>query len=415
MIAGDFPRHPLGLTQDILPLTIISWSKLYLLVFSFTFLLFVLQKGIRQIKTETLKILGLPLWILAGTFFISVVCSQWKRMSSEAFVYFLVILFFIAMFSVFLEQESKAEDVWMTIAWAVLFLAAKVIRWRIHEGFRIAAYLVLNNTWVGKIQLAWVFNLFAPLLLAKYFSTKDWRWGIYGAAWVACGLAVYVLFSRAGTSIFLLSSFLVFLMHWKEWRKWLPIAAVIVAGLGWAASESPAMTDYTIKSTSFYAKDLGLAKRILIWKDSLRMFLDHPLTGIGLGTYDEVAYSQYGAPYGQDSDTRFYRGGWHAHNVFLHILAETGALGFLAWLYLLYTYFMFLEGSWKENISGERQSLAGAFFVSLLSFVLVSCLDNLLAVRVHQSLRINLTLTFLICFAVANLRPSANAGLMLKS
>ena len=38
---------------------------------------------------------------------------------------------------------------------------------------------------------------------------------------------------------------------------------------------------------------------------------------------------------GTSADPFFRRHGWHAHNVYLHVLAETGILGLLAWCYLL--------------------------------------------------------------------------------
>ena len=62
------------------------------------------------------------------------------------------------------------------------------------------------------------------------------------------------------------------------------------------------------------------------------MFLAHPIVGIGVGTFDEVAYQMPGNTLNPD----FHLHGWHAHNVPLHVLTEAGVLGLAAWVFLWY-------------------------------------------------------------------------------
>lgn len=71
-------------------------------------------------------------------------------------------------------------------------------------------------------------------------------------------------------------------------------------------------------------------QRIDIWKSSLRMFADHPVTGVGLGMY-----SYYGAAYNFPVEHRIARYGKRldlAHNDLLHISAELGVIGLLLFL-----------------------------------------------------------------------------------
>jgi len=60
----------------------------------------------------------------------------------------------------------------------------------------------------------------------------------------------------------------------------------------------------------------SLTMRLNYWRDTLRIILTHPLTGVGLGNFN-LAYSRY------------------AHNSYLQIWAETGTLGIASFLWLV--------------------------------------------------------------------------------
>ncbi len=66
-------------------------------------------------------------------------------------------------------------------------------------------------------------------------------------------------------------------------------------------------------------------ERIYIWKASIKMFLDHPITGIGIGTFPLV-YPSYKLPEAREFSMSF------AHNLLLNLLVETGIFGFLSFL-----------------------------------------------------------------------------------
>lgn len=64
-------------------------------------------------------------------------------------------------------------------------------------------------------------------------------------------------------------------------------------------------------------------ERIYIWKASIKMFLDHPIVGIGVGTFPLV-YPSYKLPQAYETSMSF------AHNLPLNVLVETGIFGFLS-------------------------------------------------------------------------------------
>ncbi len=65
--------------------------------------------------------------------------------------------------------------------------------------------------------------------------------------------------------------------------------------------------------------------RLGIWRDTLRMTADHLVLGVGPGSFDTALPAYH-------SSARIVP---HAHNQFLHVLAERGLLGLIAFLFLL--------------------------------------------------------------------------------
>jgi O-antigen ligase len=141
------------------------------------------------------------------------------------------------------------------------------------------------------------------------------------------------------------------------------------------------------------------------------MFLDQPLTGIGVGTYDALAYTKYPTKedVGPGGRNWFYLRGWHAHNVFVQVLAETGVLGFLAWTYMLGTLAVYFFRARRTAGSEETRIHSASMICCLVSFVLMAQTEDMLAVRVHASLRMNLTLWITLLLGVRTVSPTGES------
>jgi O-antigen ligase len=318
------------------------------------------------------------------------VLSQW------AFGCFLGIVGFALVVVRILEDETCMTWVPIAIAAAALFLAVRVILWRFDEGLTASASHVRNNAWLGKIQIAWVLNLTAPFLLAGFLRERRVVAAMsYGGAWLLTGGAIYVLFSKAGSFTFALTTVSLCLLNAREWRRWLP---PLVGGIGVLVAliaASPAMSTRVVESLLHPDRDAGIAMRQDVWRQTVRMIVDHPVVGIGLGTYDDVAHSRYGPP----ADPHFFRNGWHAHNMFLHVLAETGAVGFLACGYLGLTIVRLPFRRWRDD-AGRGRPDGTAVLGVVLAFVVLSMTEAMLAARVHASLRMNFVLVLLVIYGL---------------
>lgn len=84
-----------------------------------------------------------------------------------------------------------------------------------------------------------------------------------------------------------------------------------------------------------------LPNRTSIWKDSLGMIRDFPVTGTGLGNFN-LAYTLYkkeaAGPYIYD----------HAHNDYIELAVETGIPGFVLVMWGLITFFMSMYGTVRD-------------------------------------------------------------------
>ena len=79
---------------------------------------------------------------------------------------------------------------------------------------------------------------------------------------------------------------------------------------------------YSITDQNFVSN----TERIFIWKSTWNMFRDHPWLGIGPGNFEYQYRNHYVSEKAID---KFHP---HAHNIFLHYLAEMGIVGFFSYL-----------------------------------------------------------------------------------
>mgnify|MGYP000725347966 CR=1 FL=1 len=121
--------------------------------------------------------------------------------------------------------------------------------------------------------------------------------------------------------------------------------------------------DLTMKDL---ANPASFKLRLGYWKTGLRMAIDNPAIGVGLGCFG-YAYPRY-----QQAGVGDVKA---AHNDYLQILCETGLLGFLAfcgfWTWFIWTG---ARRILRENDPQERATLAG-LYAGLLAFLIHALVD----------------------------------------
>jgi O-antigen ligase len=119
--------------------------------------------------------------------------------------------------------------------------------------------------------------------------------------------------------------------------------------------------------SNFHASDVLLARRTTMFRGTLHVFLDHPLTGSGLGTLVAV-YPRYETGYdGKVVD--------HAHNDYVEILAETGILGGLCCAVFLWILFREARRNFEAEQGHFSRALHAGAITALAGLLLHSFVD----------------------------------------
>jgi putative inorganic carbon (hco3(-)) transporter len=122
---------------------------------------------------------------------------------------------------------------------------------------------------------------------------------------------------------------LLVLLIWKKRRIGLLILAI---GLLTAVLVSAFGSGHVIASA---LSDGTLASRLEVWQRGILMVEDFPITGIGIGTYNQVAHALY--PFYIAAPDELVP---HAHNQFLEVAVDLGIPGLVIYLGLLGVFFI---------------------------------------------------------------------------
>jgi O-antigen ligase len=97
--------------------------------------------------------------------------------------------------------------------------------------------------------------------------------------------------------------------------------------------------------------------RLVLWADSLSMFRQHPITGIGAGAFEYV-FPSYQSRFGHKTFT-------HAENDYLQLLAELGVPGVILIAFLLFALFNRFTRALKKPMTPVAMGAWGAIFSML--------------------------------------------------
>ena len=385
MITGD------GITNFSEPFPAQAWPWLYLLPFVLALVAMVVAGRVGPGQPARAAIAYSPLAMLLAACALSTLLSQERMLSVVALGCVAGIVVFWWFSGQMIEDSRLLEATWIVAALAVLELAVRVILSRLDEGLDQIPLEVRSVTWLGKLQIAWVFNLVAPFLLARFIADpRRWVSLVNGAVWAIVGLANYLLLSRMGLLVFVLATLGVCLLNAPHWRRWIVLMGTAAAGAGIVIANNLRITTFVASTFLDRALNSGIDLRLRVWQEAWGMFQAHPIAGIGLGTFDKVAYQMPGT----EANPDFQLNGWHAHNVPLHILTEAGVLGLAAWVFLWYVIVRALVRAWRTG-NREQRVYSAAALVSVIAFQILSMTEVLIAARAQASLQMNLMIALL--------------------
>ncbi len=178
------------------------------------------------------------------------------------------------------------------------------------------------NVMAGALAFALPCALALPLYAWR--SLRPWERALTVTGTVAM-LAILV-FTKSRGGLMAVAATLVLLAALRWRHGWLAAPLVAVAGglAAWRIGIGKAVEVLSATKTLG-----GVDGRLEVWSRALYMIQDFPFTGIGMGTFKQVANAMY--PFflaGPDAEIP------HAHNLFLQVGVDLGLPGLIAWLAL---------------------------------------------------------------------------------
>lgn len=206
--------------------------------------------------------------------------------------------------------------------------------------------------------------------------------GLLSAVTAALGAGILVSWSRGAWFGLAAALIAVIALRTRRTLVWTLAAAGVLlavlffAGSGWLptsiTTRLSGLSDYLAipdpARTEITDDNFAALERVAHWQAGWRMFEDHPWLGVGIGNY-AVVYAAYALPH-------WYEPLGHAHNIFINFLAETGALGGIAFV-ILWLGIGWVTWRRAAQTKGYVQALALGVLGTWVYLTIHSLFDNL--------------------------------------
>lgn len=228
------------------------------------------------------------------------------------------------------------------------------------EGFGGGGQIVNSNELCGALLMI------LPFLFYKIFS-KNRIEKILGIIWTPLVLFCIILTNSRGGAIALAFMLILILIRaFRNIKNIIPIATILIV----TSFLVPQDFWDRMRSISEYEQDVSAMGRIELWKAGMRMWKDHPLTGIGQNNFEILISQYYVDKFGGQEIIS-------AHNTFVQLFVEGGIQTLLLFLLLIFLSFKdlwFVARKFPKNFLGVNiPDLAFSIGVGLAGF-LISCI-----------------------------------------
>lgn len=246
--------------------------------------------------------------------------------------------------------------------------------------------LLDRNAFAALTNLLW-FPAIYLFVKSRSMQNKGHISLLYGLSLFLMSVALFATTSRGGIAVWLLLTPVLLLASYKYAKsKSVILNICLIAIMAYAVSATLLKSDIADRNfnigvstqSGMLSQDASANARILMWQSTLRMAVDHPITGTGWGTFVSI-YPKYRSPLENSTS------GVTAHNDYLQIASEGG---FVA-MFLLISIFTILvvqlikslKLANKENGFESVVILLGVmavFIHAIINFIFVFSFINLL-------------------------------------
>jgi O-antigen ligase len=225
----------------------------------------------------------------------------------------------------------------------------------------------------GNLKLGPVLAVLSPFVFVA--ARRRWGWRGLVVAFVFQLMPILFAGSRAAWITYALVALAFVWMHTRAplrfvaWSLAAACAALLGIAVAWQHSgRFDLRFDRTLLALqgSQQALDAASAGRLRIWRTALAMSAAHPVAGVGVRGF-RYAYPQYAQAGDAFVDAQTDEGAFHAHQVVLEVLSETGGIGLLLWLIGA----TFAIRAWsRADAPARERALAPALALAAMTFPL---------------------------------------------
>jgi O-antigen ligase len=218
--------------------------------------------------------------------------------------------------------------------------------------------------------------MLVPLGFFRFLGERSkWLRLLAAVATAFCALGVALTFSRGAAIAFamvlIIMTFMRFIKPWQLGLIILALALLFTAVPEYRTRLTTISGFSSIISTDGAAAgeteaDGSMLSRATEGLAALLVFIDHPVVGVGPGMF-RYYYQEYAAFVG----LRVLAADRQSHNLFLGLLAETGALGMICFLLVLYVTLRNLNRVRKRYLVSkpEYSNIATAFMLAIITYM----------------------------------------------
>jgi O-antigen ligase len=225
----------------------------------------------------------------------------------------------------------------------------------------------------GNLKLGPVLAVLSPFVFVA--ARRRWGWRGLAVAFVFQLMPILFAGSRAAWIMYALVALAFVWMQTRAplrffaWSLAAACAALLGIAVAWQHSgRFDLRFDRTLLALqgSQQALDAASAGRLRIWHTALAMSAAHPVAGVGVRGF-RYAYPQYAQAGDAFVDAQTDEGAFHAHQIVLEVLSETGGIGLLLWL----TGAFCAIRAWRRADAPARErALAPALALAAMAFPL---------------------------------------------
>ena len=384
-------------------------------LFTICFLLFVLLFLWSKKRIDFRYLDNISLKLLASFFICSIITFSQSWLISESLFtlsrQLIIAVFFILTFVLLSENIIRKESLIKSVIFfgitALTITLLAILNKTINGQHLLAQVDTLTGTFANKNLLSSILFLCLPF----YFIGFSYQRKIRIIATIAIVLTIFILVvARTRTVLLALLVFLGLLLFRILKNKFTPTAAIKKTTLLISISSlAMLMIFYFVKNfqNSSFNKSIfntyfermissdTLNTRILFWKNSILMFKENFLFGVGPGNW-QIYFPKYGLNnFTRPDVVNGLVSVQNPHNDFLWILCENGIVGFI--FYFGFVFYSLYQAFWLFKNS-ENQSEKKNFyylFCGIIGYLIISFFD-------FPSSRIEHQVVFMVFLAIIN-------------